>query len=55
VGGSGFRFALDLTSGISPPPRFFEIIGLGENPILILRLQQDPRKILQSNELRVLK
>jgi hypothetical protein len=40
VAGSGFKFAFDLTSWESPPPpRFFGIIGLEENSILILGLQ----------------
>jgi hypothetical protein len=38
---------------LPPSPRFFGIIGLGENSILIPGLQQDAGKILESNELRV--
>jgi hypothetical protein len=52
VAGSRYKFALDLTSG-EPPPRFFGIIGLEENLILILGLQRDAGKILKRNEFQV--
>jgi hypothetical protein len=54
VAGSRSKFALDLTSGEPPPPpRFFGIIGLEENLILILGLQRDAGKILKRNEFQV--
>ena len=52
VAGSRSKFALDLTSGESPP-RFFGIIGLEENLILIPGLQRDVGKILKRKELQV--